>query len=208
MIISDQTSQDDYGHPNQERQYRQPSDGAAFDDYLFPVFFVFPQSDLKGRGNKRPHGHQEHFEPKRKGHQFAYGLPNHHQDSRRQQQTQGARQPWPEPIRDLPQCLIQARPSHDSEIDHEHGSQYDSNAEDMDGLDCRNYPAVMVLDKNAEIGSGQPLGKLNQSESSLDGENRGQTGEFPFLFSKREFTRLAPIFPSLLERGSTEKGTA
>ena len=77
-------------------------------------------------------------------------------------QTQRAGQPGTEPARGLPQCLIHPRPSQDAEIDHEYGSQYHSNADNVNGLNRWDNPTVMVLYEDAQECCGQPLGKLLQ----------------------------------------------
>ena len=40
MVIGDQASQDDDADPKEQRQYRKPLRGPAFDDRLFPMMFV------------------------------------------------------------------------------------------------------------------------------------------------------------------------
>jgi hypothetical protein len=84
MVIGDQASQDNNAQPNQERKHRQALNKSAVDELLFPLLFVFPECDLENRCDQRANGHEEHFQPKRKRHQFTDGLPDYHQDARRQ----------------------------------------------------------------------------------------------------------------------------
>ena len=84
MIIGDQSSQDNNAHPNQERKDRQAFNGPAVDECFFPMLLVFPERDLEYEGDQRANGYEEHFQPKRKGHQFTHRLPDYHQDARRQ----------------------------------------------------------------------------------------------------------------------------
>ena len=94
--------------------------------------------------------HEKHLQPERKRHQFAHRLADHHQDSGRQQQTQRACQPGTEPAGGLPQRLIHPGPSQDAEIDHEYGTSTTADADDVNGLNGRDHPTVMVLDEDAQ----------------------------------------------------------
>jgi hypothetical protein len=145
MIIGDQASQDNNAHPNQERKYRQALNGSAVDECFLPLLLVFPECDLENDGDQRADGHEEHFQPKRKGHQFTDGLSDYHKDPRRQLHTQRGCQPGPEPACGLPQCLIHPRPSQDAEIDYEYGPHYYTNTNNVNRLNGWDDPTVMFL---------------------------------------------------------------
>ena len=84
MVIGDQASQDNNAQPDKQRKHRQALNESAADECFFPLLFLFPERDLENGCDQRAHGHQKHFQPKRKGHQFTHGLPDYHQDARRQ----------------------------------------------------------------------------------------------------------------------------
>jgi len=68
VIISDKAAKKNDGHPDQERQYREPLDGRTTADRFFPVLFVLSERDLEDGGDKRSDTHEEHLHPKRKRH--------------------------------------------------------------------------------------------------------------------------------------------
>ena len=65
VIISDKAAKKNDGHPDQERQYREPLDGRTTADRIFPVLFVLSERDLEDGGDKRSDAHEEHLHPKR-----------------------------------------------------------------------------------------------------------------------------------------------
>src|SRR5437867_13361748 len=134
------------------------------------MVFVLSERDSEGGGDKRSDAHEEHLDPKRNRDEFADGLPDHHQDSRREKNAKRTRQPGSETIRRLPQRLIQPRPSQYAEINHEHGCEHHPNAGNMNGLNRGNNPTVMILYKDATVSLREPLGKLIQSSIPSIGE--------------------------------------
>jgi hypothetical protein len=123
---------------------------------------LIPECNLEYGSDQRAGSDEDHFQPKRKGHQFTHGLPDYHQNARRQLHVQRGCQPWTEPGCSLPQCLIHPRPSQDAEIDHEYGPQHHSNANNVNGLNGWDNPTVMPLYEDAQKCRGQPLRKLLQ----------------------------------------------
>src|SRR5262245_49603296 len=93
MVVSNEAAQNNDGQPDQERQYREPLDGRATPDRIVPILFVLAERDLKNGGGDRSDSHEEHLDPKRNRHEFADGLPDYHQESRREKDAKGARQP-------------------------------------------------------------------------------------------------------------------
>ena len=102
MVIRDEAAKNNDGHPDQERQYRQPLDGRTTADRIFPILFARSERDLEDGGDKRSDAHKEHFYPKRNRQQFADRLPDDHQPPGREKDAKRTRQPRAETIRRLP----------------------------------------------------------------------------------------------------------
>src|SRR5262245_31133768 len=99
MIVSDETTENNDGHPDHECQDRQPLDRSTMAGRSFPILLVLSKRDLENGRDKRSDCYKKHLYPKRNGHQFADRLPDHHQSSRCEERTKSAGEPGSKTIR-------------------------------------------------------------------------------------------------------------
>ncbi len=107
------------------------------------LLFIVRNRDEKAADKGGPDGNQYHFCPKGEVHKLAHRLGEDHDEAGYQLQDQATDDPRTEAVNRLAKRLIGPRPAQNSQENHEQGTHYDCDTDNVDGLDPGDQPTFV-----------------------------------------------------------------